>query len=147
MHQLRKSFLSLVAICAAIGFPSFLLADSEPPLPDGLVIVAPDASIPAEFAEFVGLWKGNSNSGPTAFVVTNMTAKGKASCIYAWNFGGEVGATSAVDCSVKRGILTVRYPYGKNNSANLAAAVKDSQLNFTYFTGKSPLETWILSKR
>ena len=146
MGKFRNSALGAVTLSIGLGLATMSIAGKTLPLPEGTTVVAPDPSVPAEFANFVGIWNGKTPKGfDTTFVVTNMTAQGKATCIYAWDIGAEKGNTGAKDCSVSAGVLRVPYPYGKNNPANLAATLDQKKLGFTYFAN-SFSESWWMTR-
>jgi hypothetical protein len=107
---LASAFLGLGVLSGAA------LAKDVPPLPDGIVISAPDASVPANIAEFVGTWNGISGeeTGSTAmiFVVTDVAANGDATAIYAWAAGPEVGFKGPVVAKIEGDMLTMPAIFG-----------------------------------
>ena len=130
--MLRKLTMTIVAFLFAT-LPA--MADTQPPapLPKGTVVVQADATVPKEFAQFLGIWKGPGHPvGLIAFAVTNVNAKGEVSCIYAWSIGGEIGYTGPAVGKIKGGVLTVPEPYPGNKGIKLVARFNGNALDLAY---------------
>lgn len=76
-------FCLLAAACAPVSGPNSGLRPAT--LPPATTVSAPDASVPAEFAAFSGIWQGTwgaSLDGKLA--VTSVGADGATDVVYAW---------------------------------------------------------------
>ena len=134
--MLRKITLITVMVLLT-ALPT--LAESVPPapLPKGTTVAHVDASIPQNFTQFLGIWRGSDDKGGRfAFAVVNMNAKGEVACIYAWSVG-EIGNTGPVYGIIKDGVLLVPSPYGPNNNARLEVRLNANTMDLAYIAGKN----------
>ncbi len=112
---------SVIVTTAFFGvsiFSGHAFAEDIPPLPEGIVILAPDASVQENIAGFVGTWEGISDLGPTTmkFVVTEVNAAGDALAIYAWAAGEEKGFQGPVVAKIEGNMLTMPAIFGPDYS-------------------------------
>ena len=110
-----RSLSALVGALLAVAMSNgAVFAKDVPPLPEGIVISQPDASVPANIADFIGTWSGISDPGPTTmtFIVTEVNANGDAKAIYAWAAGEEKGYAGPVEAKIDGDMLTMPPIFG-----------------------------------
>lgn len=138
MNRRRSQVFALLLFSLLLATLSH--AQSFPPLPQDVKIMAPGANIPEQAAAFSGAWAGGAWNGilPHVLVVENISAAGEASVIYSIADGPDLNIKASfirVQGRIENGRLTFTLGNGEVRVEYVIGAGGD--LNGTYTRGRT----------